>query len=103
MQPGSRQGLSPEWAREEAEAVAVALAAVGGGVWERDTAPSPGGHPWVCCSHRGDVALSESQTDPTSSLRSVCLWGDVREEGSWPTCCWEAHPGEETCCYLGGF
>jgi len=36
-------GLSPEWAREEAEAVAETLAAVGGGVWEGDAPPSPRG------------------------------------------------------------
>lgn len=74
----------------------MAMAAMGRGVWERDTPPLPrgrlrrpgtppgslrgergpfsGGHPWVCCSHRGDVAPS-SGPDPVSSVGSVCLWG----------------------------
>lgn len=39
-QPGGRQWLWPEWAREVAEAMVMALAAMGRGVWE-GKAPHP--------------------------------------------------------------
>lgn len=99
----------------------VAVAAMGRGVWEthpsiaqrqaeeaRDPSgesegghgPFSGGHPWACCSHRGDAALS-SGPDPVSSVGSVCLWGRRQGEGSWPTCCWGAPAEEKTCSYLG--
>lgn len=113
--PGA--GLSPEWAREEAEAVPEALAAMGGGVWEGDAPPSSQrpaeeearpcsrksegkhgsswAHPCVCCSHRRC-----GQTDPVSSLEASVGGGGCQGEGSWPTC-WEAHTEEEIGSLMG--
>lgn len=114
-QPGA--GLSPERAREEAEAVPEALAAMGGGVWEGDAPPSPRGQlrrrPGPALgSLRGNMALPGSSlvcaalTGGAARQTQCLLWaasvggGGCQGEGSRPTCR-EAHTEEEILLPLG--
>lgn len=115
MQPGA--GLSPEWAREEAEAVPEALAAMGGGVWEGDAPPSPRGklrRPGPAPGRlRGNMALfgpipaCAALTGGVARQTQCLLWEasvggrGCQGEGPRPSC-WEAHTEEETCSLLGG-